>query len=149
MFYYLRQRNINSPKTLSMIRKSILSIAFLAGMCWLALAQDDTLQQSMKRGAEVYSANCASCHMPEGEGVEGAFPPLAKTDYLKDHKRAINIILKGQEGEIKVNGKTYNVPMSALSHLTDQEVADVLNYVRNSWGNKYPMIKAVQVKAER
>ncbi|MEO6720610.1 MAG: cytochrome c, partial [Ferruginibacter sp.] len=98
---------------------------------------------------EVYSANCATCHMPEGEGVESAFPPLAKTDYVKDAKRAINIVLKGQEGEIKVNGKTYNVPMAALPQLTDQQVADVLNYVRNSWGNKNTMIKAAQVKAQR
>jgi nitrite reductase (NO-forming) len=132
-----------------MIRKTILSIALISATCWLSLAQQDTLQQSMKRGMEVYSANCTTCHMAEGEGVEGAFPPLAKTDYLKDTKRAINIVLKGQEGEIKVNGKTYNVPMAALGHLSDQEVADVLNYVRNSWGNKNPMIKVSQVKAER
>ena len=132
-----------------MIRKTILSLTFITATCWFAIAQDDTLQQSMKRGSEVYTANCATCHMAEGEGVESAFPPLAKTDYVKDAKRAINIVLKGQEGEIKVNGKTYNVPMAALGHLSDQEVADVLNYVRNSWGNKNPMIKTAQVKAQR
>jgi mono/diheme cytochrome c family protein len=132
-----------------MIRKTVLSIVFISGICWLAMAQEDTLQQSMKRGEEVYAANCASCHMPEGEGLEGAFPPLAKTDYLKDQKRVINIVLKGQEGEIKVNGKTYNVPMAAFGHLTDQQVADVLNYIRNNWGNKNAMIKTVHVKAER
>ena len=132
-----------------MIRKTILSLVFVSSICWLAIAQEDTLQQSMKRGEEVYSANCATCHMPEGEGVEAAFPPLAKTAYVKDATRAINIVLKGQEGEITVNGKKYNVPMAALSQLTDQQIADVLNYVRNSWGNKNPMIKAAQVKAAR
>ena len=132
-----------------MIRKTILIIVFISGACWLAMAQDDTLKESMKRGEEVYATNCSSCHMPNGEGLEGAFPPVAKTDYVKDHKRAINIILEGQEGEITVNGKKYNVPMAALSHLSDQQVADVLNYIRNSWSNKNPMIKATQVKAQR
>ncbi len=111
--------------------------------------QEDNLPQSIKRGESVYQANCASCHMPEGEGVEAVFPPLAKTDYIKNAKRAIGIILAGQEGEITVNGKTYNTAMTALPQLTDQEVADVLNFVRNSWGNKNPVIKAAQVKAER
>ena len=111
--------------------------------------QEDDLPQSIKRGESVYQANCASCHMPEGEGVQAVFPPLAKTDYVKNAKRAIGIILNGQEGEISVNGITYNSAMTALPQLSDQEVADVLNFVRNSWGNKYPIIKAAQVKAER
>ncbi|MBC7888746.1 MAG: cytochrome c [Ferruginibacter sp.] len=132
-----------------MIKKICLLIGFATGVCWLALAQDDTLQQSMKRGKEVYAANCASCHMQDGEGVEGAFPPLAKTGYLKNQKRAIGIVLNGQEGEITVNGKKYNVPMAALNHLTDTEIADVLNFISNSWGNKNLLIKPAQVKAER
>ena len=124
-------------------------MVFATGACWLALAQEDTLKQSMKRGEEVYNQYCASCHMPNGEGEEIICPPLAKTTYLKDQKRAIGIVLNGQEGEITVNGKQYDVPMAAMDNLTDREVADVLNYVSNSWGNKYPMIKAAQVKAER
>lgn len=107
------------------------------------------MSQSMKRGEDIYAANCASCHMLAGEGVEGAFPPLANTTYLKNQKRAIDIIINGQEGEITVNGKQYNVPMAAVSQLTDREVADVLNFVSNSWGNKNPMIKVAQVKALR
>ncbi|MEO7767204.1 MAG: cytochrome c, partial [Ferruginibacter sp.] len=122
---------------------------FITCSCWLVFAQEDTLQQSMKRGEEVYTANCASCHMPAGEGVESAFPPLANTTYLKNQKRTIGIVLNGQEGEITVNGKKYNVPMAALSQLSDKEVADVLNYVSNSWKNKNPMVKPAQVKAER
>lgn len=132
-----------------MLRKTFLVLTLLTSVCWLAMAQKETLQQSMKRGEEVYAANCGNCHMPQGEGVEGAFPPLAKTTYLKNQKRAIDIILHGQEGEVVVNGKTYNVPMAAMNHLTDQQIADVLNYVSNSWGNKNPMIKATQVKALR
>ena len=121
----------------------------MIGVSWISAEQQDGLQESMKRGEEVYTANCASCHQPMGEGVEGAFPPLAKTNYLKDQRRAIDIILHGQEGEITVNGKKYNTPMIALGQLSDKEVADVLNYVSNSWGNKYPLIKPAQVMAQR
>lgn len=132
-----------------MILKIFMLVGVIAGAGWLLLSQEDTLPQSMKRGEEVYSANCSSCHMPAGEGVESVFPPLANTSYLKNQKRAIGILLNGQEGEITVNGKKYNVPMSAVNHLTDLQIADVLNYVSNSWGNKNTMIKPVQVKTER
>ena len=127
----------------------ILSAFFIMGASWLVLAQQDTLEQSKKRGGEVYTTNCASCHQPAGEGLESVFPPLAKTNYLKDQKRAIAIVLNGQEGEITVNGKQYSTPMAALGQLSDQEIADVLNFVSNSWGNKYPVIKPAQVKALR
>ncbi|MCW3089250.1 MAG: major anaerobically induced transrane protein [Ferruginibacter sp.] len=126
-----------------------LFVGLITCTFWLAFAQEDGLPQSIKRGQEIYIANCASCHMPAGEGVEGAFPPLAKTAYLKNQKRAIGIVLNGQEGGITVNGKQYNVPMAALGHLSDKEIADVLNFVSNSWGNKNPVIKPAQVKAER
>jgi mono/diheme cytochrome c family protein len=94
-------------------------------------------KESIDRGKEVYSVNCVSCHMENGEGVEGTFPPLVKSDYVSgDTKRLINIALQGQTGEIVVNGKTYNMDMPAQSHLSDEEVADVLNYIKSSWGNK-------------
>jgi nitrite reductase (NO-forming) len=87
--------------------------------------------------------------MENGEGIEDAFPPLAKSDYLmKDKKRSIKIILEGQTGEIKVNGKTYNGDMPALD-LSDQEVSDVLNYVRNTWSNKGEAVTPEEVKALR
>jgi len=78
------------------------------------------------------------------------FPPVAKTDYLKkEAKHLINIVLKGQEGEIIVNGKKYNTPMPAQSYLSDEQIADVYNYVRNSWGAKAAAILPSQVKALR
>ncbi len=134
-----------------MLKKIVLSFLMISGFFWLAFAQEDTLKQSMKRGETVYSANCASCHMAQGEGVESAFPPLAKTDYLKNQKRAIGIVINGLDGEITVNGQKYSaVPMAPLGdQLSDKEIADVLNYVGNSWGNKNPMIKPLQVKAAR
>ena len=111
--------------------------------------QDKNLQESMKRGKEVYTLYCQNCHMENGQGMEGVNPPLAKTTYVKDVKKNIGYILNGQTGEITVNGKKYNAIMNPLNYLDDKQIADVLNYVRNSWGNKYPIVTPSQVKAER
>jgi mono/diheme cytochrome c family protein len=107
------------------------------------------LKASMTRGQEVYTANCVSCHMEKGEGMEGVFPPLAKSNYLMaDKKRSIVQILEGVSGPIKVNGMEYNGEMAAID-LSDQEISDVLNYVRNSFGNKGPAVTPEEVKAAR
>lgn len=99
-------------------------------------APQDPLKESIERGNEIYTDFCISCHLPNGEGVESVFPPLAKSDYLiKNREGSIRGIKYGQEGEIVVNGKTYNGMMAALG-LSDDEVADVMNYITNSWGNK-------------
>jgi len=108
------------------------------------------LNASVVRGKEVYNANCMSCHQEQGEGVEGVFPPLAKADYLMaDKNRAILQVLKGAKGEMKVNGVVYNGAMDGYSYLTDKEVSDVLNYIRNSFGNKGAAVKPENVKALR
>jgi len=89
--------------------------------------------------------------MEDGKGTPDVFPPVAKADYLKKPvKELINIILLGQSGEITVNNKIYNGMMPAQAYLSDEQIADVLNYVRNSWGNKIPgIITPAQVKALR
>ena len=103
----------------------------------------------MERGKLVYTNNCVTCHQEQGEGVEGIFPPLAKSDYLMaDKNRSIAQLLKGVSGEIKVNGKVYNGEMSAFN-LTDKEASDVLNFIRNSFGNKGDAIKPEYVKVNR
>lgn len=107
------------------------------------------LKASINRGKEVYTNYCVSCHMEKGEGLEDVYPPVAKSDYLMaDKKRSIVQVLKGVTGEIKVNGKTYNGEMSGFD-LTDQEVSDVLNYIRNSFGNKGGAVTPAEVKAAR
>lgn len=129
----------------------ILILVVVASGLLLAF-QDSSLTQSIKRGEEVYTANCVTCHMQKGEGLEGAYPPLAKADFLtkdKTGKKSIEVILNGLSGEITVNGKQYNMPMTPLNYLTDQQIADVLNFVRNSWGNKAKAITEAMVKAER
>lgn len=107
------------------------------------------LKGSVVRGKEIYTAYCISCHMEQGEGIEEIYPPLAKSDYLMaDKKRSIQQTLKGVSGEMKVNGKLYNSEMSGFD-LNDEEVSDVLNYIRNSFGNKGSAIIPADVKNER
>jgi len=132
------------------MRKTLLLTGIFIPMILLAFKfQDKNLQESMKRGKEVYMIHCQNCHMENGQGMEGVNPPLAKTAYLKDAKKNIGYILNGQTGEITVNGKKYNAIMNPLNYLDDIQIANVLNYVRNSWGNKYPIVTPAQVKAER
>jgi len=112
--------------------------------------QDFDLAKSIERGKEVYINNCVNCHNEDGKATEGLYPPLAKSDYLqKSADTLINVVLSGQTGEVVVNGEKYNTDMPAQDYLTDDQVADVLNYVRNSWGNKMPAILPAQVKALR
>jgi len=114
------------------------------------LQQPFDLKASIERGKEVYTANCQNCHMENGEGMPDVFPPLAKADYMKkDAKILINTVLKGLEGEIVVNGKKYNSLMPAQNYLSDEQISDVFNYVRNSWGSKAAAILPSQVKALR
>ena len=106
---------------------------------------------SIERGKEVYTTFSMNCHMEDGKGMENAYPPVAKSDYLKRPvKDLINNVLKGESGELKVNCVLYNAIMPAQDYLTDGQIADVLNYVNNSWGNKN--LKAItpeQVKKMR
>lgn len=132
------------------MRKTFLFTGFFMTATFLVITnQDKNLQESMKRGKEVYALHCQNCHLEDGQGTEGLNPPLAKTTYLKDTKKNIGIILNGQTGEVVVNGKKYNAIMNPMNYLDDKEIADVLNYIRNSWGNKYPIVTPAQVKTER
>ncbi|MEE1945284.1 cytochrome c [Pedobacter sp. KR3-3] len=109
-----------------------------------------TTEPSLVNGKLLYKKYCLVCHQSDGGGVMGLNPPLIKTDYvLGDQKRLINVILKGLNQDIEIDGETYANPMPALGHLSDQEVADVLSFVRNSFGNKASVITPAQVKAVR
>ena len=112
--------------------------------------QKPDLKASIDRGKEIYIAQCMSCHMDQGQGIEEVYPPLAKSDYLMaDTQRAIRTVVQGLAGEILVNKKTYNLDMVGFPHLSDQEVSDVLNYIRNSWGNKGKAITPDEVSGAR
>lgn len=95
----------------------------------------DPLQESIDRGGLVYTDFCMQCHLGNGKGVPGNFPPLAGSNWLKDKRaESIHSVKYGQKGEIEVNGVKYNGVMVPMG-LSDEEVADVMNYIMNSWGN--------------
>lgn len=116
----------------------------------VAAANAPKLSERMQAGEKVYEIACSACHQQKGEGLAGAFPPLAGSDFLvKDPKRAIDIVVKGLQGEVIVNGVKYNSVMPAMTQLSDQEIADVLTYALNSWGNKAGTVNVTQVAAAR
>lgn len=117
--------------------KILISIFGIAGLLAGIMGPvDDGFEASKERGKEVYYEYCVTCHMAAGEGITGAFPPLAGSDYLMaDVERAARAIKFGQQGEIVVNDVTYNNYMAPLG-LDDEEIADVMNFVMNSWGNE-------------
>ncbi|MEN9686757.1 MAG: hypothetical protein RLZZ28_2543 [Bacteroidota bacterium] len=82
--------------------------------------------------------------MENGNGQENTFPSLVNTGNLNDKNKLVKIVLQGMRGPIVVKGKKFNAEMAAIQ-LTDQETADVINYIRNSWGNKAALIKASEV----
>ena len=115
-----------------------------------AFAQKFDLKASITRGEDVYTAQCMSCHLEQGEGIESVYPPLAKSDYLMaDKKRSIDETLYGLTGQIKVKGVTYDGVMTGFEALSDEDVSDVLNYIRNSFGNKGAAVTPEEVKASR
>ncbi|HEY5826642.1 MAG TPA: cytochrome c [Cyclobacteriaceae bacterium] len=133
------------------MNKPVLALTYIIFAVALVAFQKKAfdLKASIARGKDVYTTYCISCHMEQGEGLESVYPPLAKSDYLMaDKKRSIDQILHGVTGEIKVKGVVYNSDMPAVD-ITDQEVSDVLNYVRNSFGNKGDAVTPEQVKALR
>lgn len=100
-------------------------------------------------GQLVYEQNCLACHQASGSGVPNLNPPLRETDWvLGDKTRLINVLLKGLQGQ-EIEGDVYDNAMPAHDFLTDTQIADVLTYIRNSFGNKASAVTADEVKAVR
>ena len=108
-----------------------------------------TPEQSINDGKAIFARTCLACHQSEGQGIKAVFPPLAKSDYLNNNKdKSIDAVLFGLKGEITVNGEKYNSVMPSQT-LSDQEVADVLNYVYNNWGNNKTVLTPADIKKRR
>jgi nitrite reductase (NO-forming)/hydroxylamine reductase len=131
--------------------------AALAGVLFSATAcSQDTVNErppklDAERGQASYLAQCAACHQPTGQGLPGAFPPLAGSDWLKGKPadEVIAAVLAGVTGEITVNGGKYNSVMPAMSHLGDEDIAAILSFVLTSWENGGEPVSAAQVAAVR
>ena len=104
-------------------------------------------------GKKVFNSTCATCHQPSGQGIPGQFPPLAGSEWAQgDEQRIIRIVLHGLSGPITVEGKQFNNVMAPLGAvLKDEQIANVLSYVRQEWGNKAPDVEpetVAKVRAE-
>lgn len=101
-------------------------------------------EEQIKMGSVIFKRNCAACHQPDGRGVKGAFPPLAKSDFITTPKVAAKIVANGLTGVVTVNGNKYNGVMPALG-LSNEDVANVVTYVVNSWENKGGQVSPEEV----
>jgi mono/diheme cytochrome c family protein len=118
-------------------------------LCFLAaaaVAAPDA--DSMKRGQAVYSRTCIACHQPTGMGIPPVFPPLAGSEWIaKSSSIAVRNIINGMQGPVTVKGMTYNSMMPPVAGLTDKDIADVVTYVNNSFGNTGAIVTEAEVTA--
>ncbi|MEJ6980843.1 c-type cytochrome [Pedobacter sp. P351] len=104
---------------------------------------------SIAKGKAVYNTYCVACHQPDGGGVPSMNAPIVKTSYVLGAKAPlINILLKGMQ-DVEIDGETYSNVMPSHSFLTNQQIADVLTYIRNNFGNKASAVTSAEVAAVR
>jgi nitrite reductase (NO-forming) len=109
-----------------------------------------TVEQQIEAGKALFAGTCSTCHMPDGRGIEGVFPPLAKSDYIAaDPKRLPHVLLAGLSGKLVVNGREYDSVMPPMAQLTDDEVANISTFVLNSWNNPGGRITKAEAAAAR
>ncbi|MEP6846549.1 MAG: c-type cytochrome [Panacibacter sp.] len=121
-------------------------LAFIVFIFAKPLPQGD----SKTRGKTVYETYCLTCHQDDGSGVPKLNPPLIKTTWVTgDKKKLIKWVLSGTTDKAEIDGKYYDNNMAPQDYLKDQEIADVLTYIRSSFGNKSTAVTAAEVKAVR
>ena len=109
-----------------------------------------SLQDQVHAGEALFAGTCSVCHQANGAGLPSVFPPLAKSDFLAaDVNRAVAIVLHGLSGKLKVNGAEYDSVMPPMNQLNDDEVANIVTYVLNSWGNPGGRVSTEDVKKVR
>ena len=127
----------------------VLSSAFVSSA--VTNAPQPSIKASIDRGKTIYLQRCMACHQVDGSGVPRLNPPLDGASTVKgnDKLKLVRIIIKGMTDRVEIDGEYYDNNMSANPDLTDVQIADVLTYIRNSWGNKASLVTAAEVKAAR
>ncbi|MFD3275403.1 c-type cytochrome [Aquirufa echingensis] len=118
--------------------KHILFISLVALFASCQSKEEIMYQQYVVEGRSIYEKNCANCHQSDGSGLRDLYPALAKTDLWKrvNAQQLVCIIKQGQKGEIKVNGKSYSGYMPANTKLEAIDMAELVTFMKDSWGDK-------------
>jgi len=130
--------------------RALPNLAAVSKAAAAAKSGELTLEQQVEAGKDLFAGTCSTCHQPDGAGLQGVFPPLAKSDYIaRDGRRLPSVIVHGLTGKVTVNGREYNSVMPPMTQLTDDEVANISTYVLNSWGNPGGRITKAEAAAIR
>ena len=106
-------------------------------------------QEPYQQGKNLYVQHCENCHMADGTGLGGNIPPLAGADYLKEKPGIVSCIIRyGMEGEVLVNGTTYDEPMPGVETLSEFQIANIINYINHAWGNNYGFVKVEDIRTQ-
>ncbi|CUA85405.1 cytochrome D1 domain-containing protein [Pseudidiomarina woesei] len=132
------------------VTKLYPKLSILAAATGLLLTAVSPVASASDDGKKAYEANCQACHQPNGKGLAGAFPPLASNpNVTSDKLHVVRTILKGMSGPLEVNGQKYNAVMPPMQHISDEDIADIANYVLSSWGNKGGKVTEEEVEDVR
>lgn len=127
---------------LKFIKKYILYLFFIS----LVIVVSNCEYEAFSQGKALYESQCANCHSENGQGLRGLIPPLAGADYLENNQEQLACIIRyGMQGEIIVNGTSYNGQMVGIPILTDVQINNIINYINHSWGNDYGQSNVKQV----
>ncbi len=122
-------------------------MAFLVGSCGLILILNSSCGQSYPQGKALYDAYCGTCHMEEGQGLRGLFPPVAQSDYLVANRAKLPCIIRyGLQDSIYVNGRLYDQPMAAIPSLSEIQIHNILNYIHQAWNSDQPYFTPKEVQ---
>jgi cytochrome c551 len=124
----------------------LLAFSFQLTACGQSTNQSTKFQQYYVQGEQLYLKNCSNCHQKKGGGLGRIYPPVNKSDYIDQNPIAVLCLMKyGKEGEILVNGKTYNKPMKGITSLTSLEIAEIATYLYNTWGRERGIVEISEV----
>jgi mono/diheme cytochrome c family protein len=121
----------------------------LTGIILYTGCSDKVSEEKMENGKKVYQTYCQSCHMDNGSGVPPLNAPLVGSKYVNDKNKMIDIVLRGSAALKDEANRSYRNIMPSLAGLDDKEIADVLTFINNSFGNKGPVIDPGEVKSVR
>jgi mono/diheme cytochrome c family protein len=124
-----------------------MKISGLASCLVLGLFLFGCDENPYNQGEYLYGNFCANCHMDDGTGLQTLIPPLANSDFVREHPEALPCLIRnGIKGKLVVNGKEFSTEMAGIPSLTEFEITNILNFINKAWGNDYETIKHMDVR---